>query len=379
VSDSTPIDPPPIPAPPAPPPLARGQEVRLRCKNCGAPVTWDPDTDALLCEHCGKSVPVPRAEAKIVEHTLEEAGSAARGLGVEVRVARCTRCGAQVTFDERTTSRNCVFCGSASVLEQSANRNALRPESLIPLDVGRATVEKEFREWLAKLWFRPTALKSQRDFRAVGVYVPFWTFDAHVHSDWSADAGYYYYVTEPTMVIVNGRPTMRMQQVRKVRWEPAWGARDDVYDDLLVHASKGLPEKLAEELGRFDTRALVPYRPEYLAGWRAEEYAVDLEAGFRAAQGKIESAQSERCAGDVPGDTQRSLRVGNRLSDVRWKHVLLPVWSLTYDFAGKGYAVLVHGQSGKVVGEAPYSWIKIALLVLGILAAVILALLALSA
>ena len=384
MSDPSPNVPPPIPgqapsAPTASPPLARGQEVRLRCKNCGAPVTWDPESDALLCAHCGKSVPVPRAEAKIVEHTLEEAGSAARGLGVEVRVARCQRCGAQVTFDERTTSRNCVFCGSASVLEQSANRNAIRPESLVPLDVGRATVEKEFREWLGKLWFRPNALKNQREFRAVGVYVPFWTFDAQAHSDWSADAGYYYYVTEPTMVIVNGRPTMRMQQVRKVRWEPAWGQRDDVYDDLLVHASKGLPEKLAEELGRFDTRALVPYRPEYLAGWRAEEYAVDLEAGFRAAQVRIEATQAERCGGDVPGDTHRSLRVSNRLSEVRWKHVLLPVWSLTYDFAGKSYAVLVHGQSGKVVGDAPYSWIKILLLVLGILVAVALALLAMSA
>ena len=169
-----------------------------------------------------------------------------------------------------------------------------------------------------------------------------------------------------------------MQQVQKVRWEPAWGARDDAYDDLLVHASKGMPEKLAGELGRFDTKALVPYRPEYLAGWRAEEYAVDLEAGFRSAQSQIEATQASRCGGDVPGDTHRNLRVSNRLTDVRWKHVLLPVWSLTYAFAGREYAVLVHGQTGKVVGEAPYSWIKILLLVLGILAAVGIAVLVLS-
>jgi DNA-directed RNA polymerase subunit RPC12/RpoP len=352
--------------------------VRLRCKNCGAQVTWDPDEDALVCAYCKTSVRVPRTEGQIVEHTLSEAGSAARGLGVEVRVSRCQRCGAQVTFDERTTSKTCVFCGSAQVLEQTANRNAIRPESLIPLDVGRATVEKEFRAWLAGLWFRPSALHSLRDVAAVGVYVPFWTFDAQVHSDWSADAGFYYYVTEPTVVIVNGRPSVRMQQVQKVRWEPAWGARDDAYDDLLVHASKGLPEKLSAELGRFDTKALVPYRPEYLAGWRAEEYAVDLEAGFKVAQASIETTQSGRCGGDVPGDTHRDLRVQNRLSDVRWKHVLLPVWSLTYTFGGRDYAVLVHGQTGKVVGEAPYSWIKILLLAIGIAIAVLAAVTLLS-
>ena len=366
-------------APPPIPPAPRSPSVRFPCRNCGAQTSWDPDRDALVCAHCQTAVPVPRGEGTIVEHALEEAGGAARGFGIDVRVARCARCGAQVTFDERATSKSCVFCGSPQVLEQQANRNALRPESLIPLDVGRATVEKEFRAWLGKLWFRPTALRAMREFRAVGVYVPYWTFDARVHSDWSADAGYYYWVTEPTLVMVRGRPTMQMRQVRKIRWEPAAGARDDAYDDLLVHASKGLHEELAAELGRFDTKALVPYRPEYLAGWRAEEYAIDLETGFDAGKRAIESSQAARCGGDVPGDTHRNLQVRNRISDVRWKHVLLPLWSLTYTFGGKPYPVLVHGQTGKVVGRAPYSWIKIVLCVLAVGALVLLALAILAA
>jgi hypothetical protein len=165
-----------------------------------------------------------------------------------------------------------------------------------------------------------------------------------------------------------------MRQVRKIRWEPASGGRDDVYDDLLVHASKGLPEKLAAELGRFDTSALVPYRPEYLAGWHAEEYAVDLESGFAVGKQRIESTQEGRCGGDVPGDTHRNLRVRNTIRDPRWKHVLLPLWSLTYTYAGKDFPVLVHGQTGRVVGEAPYSWVKILLLVLALVGLGVLAL-----
>jgi DNA-directed RNA polymerase subunit RPC12/RpoP len=376
LADALPEDPPPIP--PTPPGHAAGSSTRFPCRNCGAQMAWDPDLDAMFCAHCQTRVPVARGDSAIVERALGEAGEAARGLGIELRVGRCRRCGAQVTFDERTTSRACVFCGSPQVLEQAANRNALRPESLVPLDVGRAAVEKEFRAWLKRLWFRPTAIQGMREFRAVGIYVPFWTFDARVRSDWSADAGYYYWATEPTVVIVHGKPSIQMRQVRKVRWEPASGSREDVYDDLLVHASKGLPEKLAAELGRFDTKALVPYRPEYLAGWRAEEYAVDLESGFEAAKKSIESTQQSRCAGDVPGDTSRDLRVANRIGDVRWKHVLLPLWSLTYSFQGKDYPVLIHGQTGRVVGEAPYSWIKILFLVLGIAAAVVLGLAILS-
>ena len=113
---------------------------------------------------------------------------------------------------------------------------------------------------------------------------------------------------------------------------------------------------------------LVPYSPEYLAGWRAEEYQTDLEQGWREAKQRIEASQRSRCASDVPGDTQRALKVQNRITDIRWKHVLLPMWSVTYQFGGKPYAVLVHGQSGRIVGRAPDSWVKILLFILMLLA-----------
>ena len=336
-----------------------GGQVDFPCDNCGAEMRWDPDVDALLCGHCRNQVAVPRGEGTIVEHSFAEAGAAARGLGLELRVARCGNCGAQVSFDTSATSRACVYCGSASVLEQAANRNALRPESLVPLDVGRSAVEKNFRSWLGGLWFRPNELKRMKRFDAQGVYVPFWTYDCNVRSDWSADAGYYYWVTQTYTTIVNGKPAIRTRQVRKVRWVPAWGDRDDVFDDVLIHASGSQPQKLVRGLGDFDTSGLVAYRPEYLAGWCAEEYQLDLEQGWGVALKRVEAAQRDRCARDVPGDTHRLLRVKNSVSAVRWKHVLLPIWSLQYRFKGQTYTVLVHGQTGKVVGRAPYSWLKI--------------------
>jgi predicted RNA-binding Zn-ribbon protein involved in translation (DUF1610 family) len=356
----------------APAPTARQRQ--FPCKNCGAEMTWDPERDALLCASCGSSAPVPRVAAAIVEHPLEAARDAARGFGLETRTATCKSCGAKVAFESALTSVACAFCGAAAVLEDASHRNALRPESVIPIDVGRDTVDAAFKKWIHGLWFRPSALKKANGVDAIGVYVPSWTFDAAVHSDWSADAGFYYTVMEPRTVMVNGKPQVRMVPVQKVRWEPAYGQRDDAYDDVLVHASRGLDEKLAAELGGFELGALVPYRPEYLAGWRAEEYGVDLESAWKRAQGVIVESQERRCSGDVPGDTQRNLSVQNRVSDVRWKLVLLPVWTLTYRFQGKSWPVLIHGQTGHVVGQAPISWWKIGALVLGIGAAIALVL-----
>jgi DNA-directed RNA polymerase subunit RPC12/RpoP len=335
------------------------QRVDFPCSNCGAKLTWDPVGDTLACEFCQTKTPVPRGEGTIVERALDDAGTAARGLGVEMRAARCANCGARVCFSTSSTAERCVYCGSASVLAQEANRNALRPESLVPLDLGQREVEERFRKWLRGLWFRPSELKRAKSLAALGIYAPFWTFDCRVHSDWSADAGHYYYVTVPKMVMVGGKMKMRMVQERRIRWVPAFGKRDDAYDDELVCAS-GLAPELMKRLGAFDTRALVPYRPEYLAGWRAEEYQLDLEQGWERAQAGVIRSQEGRCAGDVPGDTQRNLRVRNTITGVRWKHVLLPVWSLQYRFRGEVYTVLVNGQSGAVAGQAPISWAKVA-------------------
>ena len=45
--------------------------------------------------------------------------------------------------------------------------------------------------------------------------------------------------------------------------------------------------------------------------------------------------------------------------------MLLPMWSVTYQLGGRSFAVLVHGETGKVAGKAPFSWVKIGLAVLG--------------
>jgi DNA-directed RNA polymerase subunit RPC12/RpoP len=352
------------------PAARRASSEKFPCFECGAGMRWDPDHDALACDYCGATRQVEQLADEIVERALEDAGDAARGLGLELRVVQCKTCGARITLEPHITTESCAYCGSTSVMVQDANRNAIRPESLVPLDVGKRQVEEHFRKWLRKLWFRPSDLKRTKRFDAVGIYVPFWTFDCSASSQWTAMSGTYYYVpvTQPTMV--NGKLQMRTTMQQRVRWEPARGERSDIYDDLHVHASKGNSAELVQALGPFDTSGLVPYRPEYLAGWRAEEYQIDLTEGWEAGRAMIHESQRARCSADVPGDTQRDLRVRTELEDVRWKHVLLPIWSLSYHYRGEIFAVLVHGQTGRVVGKAPYSWVKISAAILGAAAVV---------
>jgi hypothetical protein len=85
----------------------------------------------------------------------------------------------------------------------------------------------------------------------------------------------------------------------------------------------------------------------------------------------MERGQEKRCRGDVPGDTQRNLRVDNVFSAITFKHVLLPVWIAAYRYRNQVYRFLVNGQTGEVVGKAPWSWLKIALFTLTLVALVV--------
>tara|TARA_R110002072_G_scaffold19443_48_gene72157 strand:- start:7964 stop:9157 length:1194 start_codon:yes stop_codon:yes gene_type:complete len=345
-----------------------GTRADLSCDTCNAALRWDPVKDALACDYCETTRTVLRDSRTILERPLTADTQGLRGLGIDTRSVRCSECDASVALESSVTATTCAFCGSSAILEQGENRNLIRPESLVPLDVGLDDARLALRKWIRGLWFRPGALKKLDRFEATGIYLPAWTFDARVHSDWTADAGYYYWVTQTYTTQVNGKTVTRTRQVRKVRWVPAWGERDDAYNDVLVLGSHAISTELARELGDFDLSALVPYRAEYLAGWRAEEYQVDLMGSWESGRGVIEDSQQRRCSGDVPGDTQRFLRVQNRITDVHWKHLLVPVWTVSYRFGGKSWPVVVHGQSGNVVGKAPLSWWKILGVSLGVVA-----------
>jgi len=351
---------------------------RFKCESCGAEQKYDAATKKLRCDFCGAVRDVPKGQGAIVEHDLFAGIEALpHGLGVDdTKVARCKECGAQVHFNGAKTATSCAFCGSASILVQEENRKLLRPESLVPFAIEKKRANEEFARWIKKLWFRPSDLKRLATVQELGgIYVPFWTYDAEVASSWTADAGYYYYVTEEYEVVENGETVVKTREIRHTRWESAWGQRADDFDDVLVCASVGLPAGLAASLQTFDTRSLVPYTPGYLAGWSAEEYAVDLQAGFELAKIGMDAEQVRRCGQDVPGDTQRGLDVRSQYSALTFKHVLLPIWIAAYRYRGEIYRFLVNGQTGEVQGKAPYSWIKITLFALAVAAVLAIAIL----
>lgn len=107
--------------------------------------------------------------------------------------------------------------------------------------------------------------------------------------------------------------------------------------------------------------------------WRRsrERYQINLEQAAQESQAQMHSALEQLCAREVPGDTYRNLQIYPQYSQQTFKHTLLPVWLLTYQYGSRTFNVVANGYTGSIAGEYPKSVWKILLVVLAAIIAVL--------
>ena len=349
---------------------------KFACPSCGGEAVWDPAKQKLVCPFCGTESPMTvDPSGAVVEHDLVSAlrgiGDERRGWQADKRLVRCQSCNAISVLDPARQAQNCEFCGSAQLVPYEETKPAFRPESVLPFKVSEPSARDRIREWYGKLWLAPRALKSRALTDTVrGVYLPYWTFDANVDATWTAEAGHYYYTTET--YVENGQT--RTRQVQHVRWEPAAGRLTYFFDDDLVCASVGVHPNLLRGIEPFPTDELKPYNAGFVAGWIVERYQIDLVAAAQRAREAMDAKLRAMCAQRIPGDTYRNLDVRPDYSKQTFKHILAPVWLLSYSYGAKAYQCVMNGVTGAIAGEYPKSAWKIALIVLVVLVIVVLVL-----
>jgi predicted RNA-binding Zn-ribbon protein involved in translation (DUF1610 family) len=349
--------------------------LRESCPACGAKTEWNPGKQALVCPFCGTATPVEQApdseEVREIDlaTALREVDEQDRGWQAQKRSVKCQSCQAVSVFDAHRVAQNCEFCGSPALVPYEEIRSPVRPQGLLPFQVSSVQVRESIRKWYESLWFAPGELKRKAlTDQMKGVYLPFWTFDAHVSCRWTAESGTYYYTTG-TSRDSQGRTVQR--QVRNTRWSPASGHLTHFFDDEPIPATRGVHARLLSGIQPFPTRdQLVPYDPKYISGFVVEHYQMVLLDAAKQARDSMRAQLRAMCAGEVPGDTHRNLVIYPVWSGETFKHILLPVWLLTYVYGRKSYQVAVNGYTGKMSGEYPKSTWKILLVVLLVLVAV---------
>jgi hypothetical protein len=333
-----------------------------------------------VCPFCGTESPyqIDRATGQMVERDLATAlrdlPEAEKRYQATRRSVQCQSCRAVMVYQAERVGQNCEFCGSPALVAYEEIQSPIRPQGVLPFRIDRSRVRDDIRRWWRSKWFAPGRLAKAALVDTVNsLYIPYWTFDASAHCPWEAEAGHYYYVTVPGR---DSKGRMVMHQERRVRWEPASGVVDHLFDDEPVPGTTGLPLDLLKQVEPFPTQELVPYDTAFLSGHVVEHYQVVLTEASERSRQQMRQVLEQLCAGQVPGDTHRNLAIHPVFSGQTFKHILVPIWLLTYVFGSKSYHVLVNGSTGRIAGKYPINYWKVFVVAVAVVFAVILLILA---
>ena len=342
--------------------------INFTCPSCGAPQKFSPATGTLACEFCSTQTAIDNDTYAIKEYDFEHAiadlnHQENKEINKEVH---CKKCGGNFTLTPYSFSSNCPFCNTPAIIDFIQE---ITPQSLLPFKITQKDALTQFKAWVGSRWFAPTAFQKylDGDQKLTGYYLPYWTYDSDTVSPYNGLRGDVYYVTVTKTIIDNGRQRQVQVQEARINWTPVSGTVYVSFDDVTVGASKTISRAILESLEPWDTTMLVPFNEKYLSGFEAEEYTIGLDNGFEYAKAKMSSKIKYNIKQDIGGDQQQITSMHTNHNNVTYKNTLFPVWTASFIWKDKTYNYAINAQNGKIVGERPYSYVKIifAILVIG--------------
>jgi predicted RNA-binding Zn-ribbon protein involved in translation (DUF1610 family) len=303
-----------------------------RCEACGNLI----DEEDLFCGNCGREAPPSEG----LTPDAIEGGF----VGFD-----CNTCGASLTYDAEAQGLRCAFCGSVSLERQPQATGRIRAERYIPFAVEEAAALEQFRRWISKGFFRPFGFTAgARVVSLRPVYLPCWSFSADAYTHYCGDSS----VTPPGA---------------RAGWMPVFGTSESHVAGVLVPASGSLRKDEIADIEPFELSGLQPYVREEISGSAVEDFGVSRRGARPRARARFLEREQQMASSRIPGKS-RNVRVNPLFTNLRSEPVLLPVWISAYRFRDVTYRFLVNGQTGRLVGRAPFSALKLVLVILAAVA-----------
>ncbi len=339
------------------------EETDKKCSACGGTMEFDPKSGMMLCPYCGAQEEIHIANESFVAEELDfsKADTANSGdWGTDTKTVICKSCGAQTVYSAKDIANACPYCGSNQVME-SGSANVMAPGGVVPFNISAQDASLRFKHWIGKKFFCPKLAKESAKPKAFkGLYIPYWTFDTQTSSGYMGQYG--------RVRRIQGRDG---KTITKTDWYNTFGQYRQDFDDVLVCGTSGQNELLLTGVEPYDTKRAVEYKPEYLAGFVAESYTVKVKDAWEKAKGKISNIIRNGISNKIEREHNTSLsrvwKVDTSYAGITYKYLLLPVWISSFQYKGKIYQFIINGQTGKVSGKTPFSFVKLGVIAVAVI------------
>lgn len=301
----------------------------FKCKNCGGNVVYSPEKHKMYCPYCDS------------EESQEVQSSASGDLAI------CPDCGGQVPVEEHTSATQCPYCSNFIILDERVD-GVYRPKKIIPFQLGKETCKDAIREKFKRNVFAPTDFLSEVRLNSMqGIYVPYWFYDFDMNVDYQGEGTRVRSWTSGDTAYTE----TSYYDVRRVM--------DIDFRDVPADASVQMPDDVMDLMEPYGYDQLEAFKPEYLSGFFSEKYNMESGEIVSRARAKAESDAQELLQREITGyGSVRPIHNAKTVRRASHEYGLLPVWRYLYQYKGEDYPFYVNGQTGKVVGKAPFSVAK---------------------
>lgn len=314
------------------------------CPACGGAMEFNPKTQKLKCPFCDSEFDVKDYVANHNSSSTGQATESSTPGSEEIYIYSCGSCGGEILATESLGSLKCPFCSNNVVVKEKFT-GEFKPDYIIPFKTTRddamTTYEKyvKSKKLVPKVFFEKNHIDELK-----GIYVPFWlydgvqdfngTYECTKTRSWS-DSRYNYRETKYYEVIRSGT---------------------EKFEFVPVDGSKEMPDDLMESLEPFDHSAIVPFNMGYLAGFLANKYNVSSDDCKKRAFDRMADSTASDFRNTISGySSVRPVNEQCGTRDSSCKYALYPVYILNTTWNGKNYLFAMNGQSGKFIGNLPWS------------------------
>lgn len=272
----------------------------------------------------------------------EESDELAPGLTGSLTV--CPNCGGEVPVEEHTSATRCPYCDSYLIFDERVE-GKYEPRMMIPFQIGKETCKQSLRDKFRKCRFAPVDFLSEARLNSMqGYYVPYWFYDYDTVCSFqgegtrvkvwvSGDREY----TETSTYAVNRNMDIR-------------------FEKIPVDASLAMPDDVMELIAPFRYDQMTTFQPRLMSGFYGEKYNMPWEEVEMRARSLMKADAEKLLRESYAGyNSVRTLSQDVHVRDSRTFYGLLPVWKYIYRYKDQEYPFYVNGQTGKIVGTAPFS------------------------
>lgn len=339
--------------------------VAYNCPNCGAELSFDADKQKLCCEFCESEFTVEEITTNNTQNNSWKSASDGAEFCSHMNEYVCPNCGADIVTDENTVADVCIYCHSPVMLKGRLS-GQMRPDKVIPFKFGKEEAVRKFLQYARKKHFAPKDFSSDAQAELIsGVYYPFWVTDADSDSSIEADA---------TKVRVWRTGNVECTETSRFRIVRQGFIH---FEDIVTSAYSEADKAMLEGILPYPSETLVPFDMSYLSGFVAKKRDIERTQLSDEVRGRM-CGYSEKLLRSTINGGYSSLIVNNKKMNIlnsSWEYTLMPIWMLTYTPKKQGkkhisYTFAMNGNTGKLYGQVPISYGKVAALCGGIFAVV---------